>query len=190
MFTVCDLCPLFFAVNQQSIMKPLFESLPHPLLRPLSEAPPRHLCWHLGTLEKAVLAHPDANTRGPQNAGRMLWTCHAGTFPRDVSPECRIEILQPAFACHRLRRNVMNVPSCYRHKCSHRLLQHIGHHLTQMCCDDGSSFFSLISLFFPRSSICQGPLDKQVKNIIQSRSCLEWEDWVGKSRRRGWILWQ
>lgn len=90
-------------------------------------------------------------------------------------PECRIEILLPPFPCHRLRGNVMNAPSCHRHKCSHRLLQHIGHRLTQMCFDDGSSFFPLISLFFFffLSSICQGPLDKQVKNIIQSQSCLE-----------------
>ena len=43
--------------------------------------------------------------------------------------------------CHRRRRNVMNAPSCRRRKCSHRLLQHIGRHLTQMCFDDGSSFF-------------------------------------------------
>lgn len=51
-------------------------------------------------------------------------------------------------SCHRWRRNVMNAPSCHRHKCSHRLLQHIGHRLTQMCFDDGSSFFPLICLFF------------------------------------------
>ncbi|KAL7371694.1 hypothetical protein ABVT39_003455, partial [Epinephelus coioides] len=40
---------------------------------------------------------------------------HGGTSPTvDVLPKCRIEILLPAYSCHRLRRNVMNAPSCHR----------------------------------------------------------------------------
>ena len=56
---------------------------------------------------------------------------------------------------------------------SRRLLQHIGHRLTQMCFNDGSSFFTLVSLYslFLFPSICRGPLDKQVKNIVLSEFC-------------------
>lgn len=84
----------------------------------------------------------------------VRWMCRkCFTMPQrdvhsDVLPKCRIEILLPAFYCHGLRMSVMNAPSCHRHKCSHRLLQHIVHGLTQMCFDDGSSFFQVIFLFF------------------------------------------
>lgn len=74
----------------------------------------------------------------------------------------------------------MNAPSCRSHKCSHRLLQHIGRHLTQMCFDDGSSFFPThlcVSSFFPPfPQYAEDLLDKQVKNIIQSQPGLETED--------------
>lgn len=70
-----------------------------------------------------------------------------GDVQCDGSPECHIEILLPP---QTERRDVMNAPSCFRHKCSHRSLQHVRHHLTHMCFHDGSSFFPLIfpSLLF------------------------------------------
>lgn len=87
---------------------------------------------------------------------RRCSECEAGVWnvPRedvqcDISPEHHIEIL---LLPQTERRDVMNAPSCFRHKCSHRLLQHVRQHLTQMCLRDGSSFFPLISFFV--FSIC------------------------------------
>lgn len=79
--------------------------------------------------------------RGSSKCKVGVTSMSCGDVCCDVSSRCRIEILLPAFSCCRLRRSLMNVPSCCRHKCSHRLLQHLGHHLTQMCFDDGPSFF-------------------------------------------------
>lgn len=70
--------------------------------------------------------------------------CHGGTSSVMYCPSVTLKF----FCRHRLRRNVMNAPSCCRHKCSHRLLQHIARCLTQMCFDDSSSFFRDISLLF------------------------------------------
>lgn len=98
----------------------------------------------------------------------------------DVSPERRIEILLPAFSCRRLRRKVMNAPSCYRHKCSHRLLQHLGQHLTQMSFDDGSSFFALISPFF---SFPQSAKDLWTNRLkISSNHSLVWRGKIERNR--------
>lgn len=144
MFTVFDLCPLFLAVNQQSIMKPfIWRTPPTPLPRPLFERPSVLTSWNIreGSVGASWCQHS-----GSSKCRADVLNMPCRDVHRDVL--CRIEIPLPALPCHRLSRNVMNVPSCYRHKCSHRLLQHVGHHPTQMCHDDGSSFFSLISLFF------------------------------------------
>lgn len=113
-----------------------------------------------------MLVHPDANTDGAQNA-RWVWGAwQVGAVQRDASPECHIEILLPP---QTERRDVMNAPSCFRHKRSHRFLQHVRHHLTQMRLRDGSSFFPLISFtrFFSLFSRCQRSWHKA---IIHSRS--------------------
>lgn len=114
-----------------------------------------------------MLVHPDANTHGAQHARRARGACHVGAVQRDASPGCHIEILLPP---QTERRDLMNAPSCFRHKRSHRFLQHVRHHLTQMRFRDGSSFFPLISFTHfppPLFSRCQRSSHNA---IIHSRS--------------------
>lgn len=112
-------------------------------------SPPTCHCyvWHRAALEQTMLVHPDGNL----NASFECEVCVPWGRSGDGSPECHIEILLPP---QTERREVINAPSCFRHKCSHRSRQHVRHHLTPMRFHDGSSFFPLIfpSLWFCFSS--------------------------------------
>lgn len=152
---------------------------PFSLLAPLFKL---DLCWHLGSLEMAALARLDANTESPQNAAPMCWTCLAapcgGRPPWCIAPVSHWNSSATDWGGRWwMPPHVTDVSAPI-------------HYTTHWTLPDTNVFrWRLIflpyhlSLFFP--SICQGPLDKQGKNIIQLQSCYERDkiEWVKQVTR-------
>lgn len=117
----------------------------------------------------------------------------------DVLPKCRIEILLPTFSCHRMRRKVMNVPSCRRHKCSHTL-RNTSDTAWHKCVSMTAHLSSHSSLSLLFSLSAKGLWTNRVK--ILSNYCLvrrearfsRWSRWSGwmpeQSISYFWTFWR